>query len=321
MTSSIPRFGGVVGLALAALTCTACEGGLPVYNELQGFRVLALRASLPSLREGETTSLDALTFVEGEASPALRYRWSWCPARLPTAAGGDCALDEAAFARMLGLPEDAISYELGEEETAELTYPGDAALYLAACQNAAGASDDAALVFSCEGGFPISVRAEITYLEQTIRVQKEVRLLFGDLPANENPELGEVSFVPAGSKDAQPWPEDEAAPLTLGGRHELRVSVDDSSAERFVPPATVVDPEPEERPESLYITWFVSSGAIEQSRTSFIKDGVTLAEFGKNEWLLPKSGDEKRDSARLFLVLRDERGGVSWLSREVELVR
>jgi hypothetical protein len=311
-----------LGLALAVLMCVGCEGGLPKYNQLEGFRVLALRASPPSLNGGESTTLDALTFVEGEPVSSLRYRWSWCPARLPSTMGGDCALDEAAFARLLGLDGNDVDFDLGDQATAKFTYPGQAELYQVACENSASADDKGAFVFSCEGGFPISIRADITYQEQTIRIQKEVRLLFGDLPTNKNPELGALSFLRVNSDTApQPWPEETAAQLALGERYEVQVEVAEASAERFVPEATVVVPSPKERQESLYISWFVSSGEMDQDRTSFIENGVSLAKFGKNEWLLPKAGDEKRNAARMLLVLRDERGGVSWLSRTVELTR
>jgi hypothetical protein len=311
-----------LALAVAVLMCVGCGGDLPSYNQLEGFRVLALRASPPSLNGGESTTLDALTFVEGEPDPGLLYRWSWCPARLPTAMGGDCAFDEAEFARLLGLDQVELEFELGEGATTTFTYPGPPEVYRTACENSAAPEAQGVFVFACEGGFPISIRADITYGEQTIRIQKEIRLLFGSLPPNKNPELGALSFLKVNGQTApESWPEETAARLSLGERYQVQVEVAETSAERFVPEATVVDPSPGERQESLYISWFVSSGETDQDRTSFIKDGVSLAEFGKNEWLLPKAGDEKRDAARMFLVLRDERGGVSWLSRNVELAR
>jgi hypothetical protein len=322
MTSLLLLLKPASWLALAALMCAGCGDNLPQYNQLEGFRVLALRASPPSLNGGESTTLDALTFVEGEPDPGLLYRWSWCPARLPSAMGGDCALDEAEFARLLGLDGADVDFALGDGATTTFTYPGPPEVYQTACENSAPPEAQGAVVFSCEGGFPISIRADITYREQTIRIQKEIRLLFGSLPPNKNPEFGALSVLEVNSQTApESWPEETAARLALGKRYEVQVEVAETSAERFVPEPTVVDPSPGERQESLYISWFVSTGETDQDRTSFIKEGVSLAEFGKNEWLLPKAGDEKRDAARLFLVLRDERGGVSWLSRNVELAR
>jgi hypothetical protein len=322
MTSPLGTFGRIPRLAVAALICAGCDSDLPAYNHLEGFRVLALRASAPSLHQGESTTLDALTFVEPDPAPALRYRWSWCPARLPSARGGGCAVDEATFARLLGLEGGGVSFDLGDQATAQLAYPGQAAAYQAVCANAAGTATPGEFVFSCEGGFPISVRAEITHGEQTILIQKDVRLLFGDLPANKNPLLGTVSIATVNEGTSpRSWAEGTAVRLALGERYQIQVAVDEASAELFVPEATVVDPSPKERRESLYISWFVSSGDTDLDRTSFIKEGVSLAEFGRNEWMLPKAGDEERDAARLFVVLRDERGGVSWLSRSAELAR
>jgi hypothetical protein len=230
--------------------------------------------------------------------------------------------DEAGFAGLLGVDPGLIAFDLGEGETATFLYPGQAEAYRAACENAASSGVQAAFVFSCNGGFPISVRADITYGSQTIRTEKNVQLLFDDLPANRNPELGAISVFEVGTgAEPAPWGQDAPVQLALGHRYEIRVAVDETSAEQIVPAPTVSDPSPKERHENLFISWFTSSGVPENDRTSYVEGGWSLAQFGTNTWQLPKPGDESHETASMFLVLRDERGGVSWQSREAGLSR
>lgn len=307
------------GFALGALAlASGCEPDYTPYHELEGFRVLAVRAEKPALREGESSALEALVFLEDGDPRALRFAWSWCPLRLPSSAGGECALSEAQVAMLLGVP--SVSFDLGTEASPELVYPGSAEAVRAACENQAAA--EIAVLLDCEGGLPISVRADVTFGGKTIRVHKEVRLMFEAEAPNVNPSLGAVSFRLADSKDALlPWTEADAARLMLGKEYELAVEVPASAAESFVPRATEVEPNPEPRRESLFITWFTTTGSVLKARTWFLDGSIEFAELGDNEWSLPKAGDEEQGSARLILVLRDERGGVDWLERQVELGR
>lgn len=307
------------------VTCAllaACEQSFTPYHELEGFRVLSIRADQPALREGETTTLEALTFLERGDPADVRFAWSWCPLRLPSSEGGHCALTEAQVEELLDAPPGSVSFDLGDEPTATFAYPGAAAAVRAACDSQAAASEARPLLVDCEGGLPISIRADITHGEQTIRAQKQLRLVFEDAAPNQNPSLGEVSFRRLAKKEAfAPWAEGETATLVLGDDYELSVDVAADAAESFVPAATDVEPNPAARRESLFLTWFITTGSVRYARTWFIDDSTALDRLGENEWSLPKAGDEPSDTARLFLVLRDERGGVAWTERRVELDR
>jgi hypothetical protein len=314
-------------LRLAALACalalaSGCGEGFAPYHKLEGFRVLAMRASRPALREGESSALEVLVFTGEDPAGEVRYAWSWCPVREPISEGGDCLIDEAEFAALLGLSPDALSFDLGSEASPELAYPGSAAAYRAACENQAQAGAALSLVFSCNGGFPISIRADVSLGEQRVRIQKELRLVFDAEPPNTNPSLAAVTFRRTGTDDAPSvWPEGEAPTFKLGKSYELEVAVETAAAESFVPAPTEVEPDPEARRENLFITWFITTGSVAHARSWFIDGSVAFDKLRVNEWSLPKAGDEDRDAASLYLVLRDERGGVDWLERRVELGR
>jgi hypothetical protein len=314
MTEPIRHLSMLALLGLAA----GCSDSFPVYNELEGFRVLALRATPPAIREGESTTLDALVFVENGDLADVSYAWSYCPLRASSAAGGDCLVDEATFAEALGLPAEAVDFDLGTEPTATLNYPGSALAFRAACANQA--SSEQAAFFACDGGFPISVRAEVRHGEQTIVIQKEVKLVFdeADVAApNQNPRIGAVSVEQG--KTETPWEEGAPATLELGTKYKVYARVGEGQSEAFTPEPTEIEPSPEPQKEALYISWFVTSGETEYQRTSYLDGEVAIEKLEEIEWTLPKSGDEPARTARFYAVLRDERGGVDWISRDAEL--
>ncbi|MBK6688816.1 MAG: hypothetical protein IPG45_30375 [Deltaproteobacteria bacterium] len=97
----------------------------------------------------------------------------------------------------------------------------------------------------------------------------------------------------------------EGAPLQDG---------DVVSPGKVLPLLAVASPTVAEDAESLKVTWFVTGGEVDRARTAYAPGG-DLDAMGANTWTLPESGED----AALHLVIRDDRGGVSWLSRQVRL--
>ena len=70
---------------------------------------------------------------------------------------------------------------------------------------------------------------------------------------------------------------------------------------------------PSEEQERLIISWFTESGDVDVERTSFISGAVELADATENEWEPDNTEDYPRDTSEIVIVVRDSRGGVSWL--------
>jgi hypothetical protein len=72
--------------------------------------------------------------------------------------------------------------------------------------------------------------------------------------------------------------------------------------------------------ERLRLTWFVESGVTRYEQTGFI-DGVTgdFAGALENRWKPGVEKDSPAAAARIVVVIRDNRGGVSWRSGAVSL--
>ena len=71
--------------------------------------------------------------------------------------------------------------------------------------------------------------------------------------------------------------------------------------------------------ERLVVTWFTDAGENHLTRTSFVEERIPLEKLVENRWTTPKKIDFPKTTARMFMVIRDGRGGVSWLARTVEL--
>jgi hypothetical protein len=62
------------------------------------------------------------------------------------------------------------------------------------------------------------------------------------------------------------------------------------------------------RRESLRVSWFTSAGRFAEERTGR-SEGEADVSFSDNTWQAPAAG-----VARIWVVLRDDRGGVGWRS-------
>lgn len=117
---------------------------------------------------------------------------------------------------------------------------------------------------------------------------------------NENPRLADV--VALDGDRVVPW---DALPA--GGRVTLRASWDPGAQETFA----WYDPRAErivDRRESLRVSWFASGGELDLDRTGRGEDEATAS--SDDGFAVPASG-----AGRVWVVLRDSRGGASFLSR------
>ena len=189
-------------------------------------------------------------------------------------------------------------------------------------------------MLDCEQGLPLSVELVVEQGGDRIRSFKEVRLLLDDTDPELNPQIDDLLFVEVpreiddmdiedeiSEDDAEPVAEDGSTEFELPKRIRLFADVPESATERFMRPARGFETEGKEKLENLAITWFVSSGSTEKERTAFTDGTSELSAIRANTWRLPFPRDEERDEAQVVLVIRDERGGVNWLQRSVELSR
>jgi hypothetical protein len=342
----------IAALPLIAVAggCNIKDDETEFYNYLDRLRVLAVRAEPPDLVPGESAELSALVFEpdDGEVS----YEWSWCPVRGGSSDGFECAIGEKElreFWEDLDTDYELPPYDLGTGETAELFHVFEPETMLALCEAVLADEDvDPLAKLACLMGLEISVWVRVSSGDDEIVALKSVPLLSGKSDKEErnaNPD-------PAGRVVVRRWEDDkkldEDAPLKADTVYELKAKFDDGTqcgekdpeegclAETFLPGKLAGLDEPEPRRETLTMTWFVTMGAtlVDEpgerlnpegsgrgrpedeedetrgvERTAFV-DGYEFDDLVKNLWEIPF--EPHADEALLYLVLRDERGGVGW---------
>jgi hypothetical protein len=308
-------------LPLAFSACVwlaACEPDFTPYNELEGMRVLLVRAEPPELGEGQTSTLDALVYQPEGKVPELG--WSLCPWPSDPNDGFRCAVSQATWNaawRAAGLSGSAPLLDLGNASTAALSFPGDRGQARRLCEALTRALDSSAtLPPDCATRFPWTVR--LTARSGTARVDavKDVDLLIDEkLVPNRNPTLSALrSEGKGGSTILEP---DAPTKLAAGEDHELRVEPASDALETYVPTPALGEPAKPADEESLTFTWFVNQGSTDLVRSTYKKGVETMQKATHNVWEAPdQTGD-----ARLIVVVRDHRGGVGFLERTVSLVK
>jgi hypothetical protein len=155
------------------------------------------------------------------------------------------------------------------------------------------------------------------------------------VPANLNPVVNSISVTVNGSDyqldqaGSQGILYNASVPVVLG--------MDQTSSEPMPDPNVVLpspDPNnpylpPNDNPsERLDISWYAECGdfggkGLGGRRTGYLGNptdpNATFAAALRNTWNIPKPEDYPGNSARITVVVRDNRGGVAWLSGTVHL--
>jgi hypothetical protein len=317
---------GVFAAVAVCLSISACGDELTPYNQLEGLRVLAIAAEPAELVPTATTAISALVYRAPEL-PDPSFQWSWCPLTAGPNAGYACALTreelQAEVDRAIGPGVVEVpSFELGTTATVGFAHALSPAVLRGAC-DALGSRPLPRYVepIDCKTSFPITLRLEATAGEKSVIAVKELRLLYDDSRApNANPEINGANANLARRL------EDPAMPVGGCFACELRVDVpaqfqrgQDYSISLKVDPTTSAERIDGVR-ERLVFTWFAEGAPTDLTRTSYVEGEYPIEDARANRWSAPLAVDYARPSARFYFIVRDDRGGTAWLTREVMLI-
>ena len=331
--------------AVTSLSAGCTDEETP-FNEIDRLRVLGIRSSLPWLQEGETTTLDFLSVNNDPTidDSDLRNRWSFCPIQADSTLGFECVIQSAddlrTFTGTATLPVTLELAEFGEfgvligtDDSVTLPFALPSELINQVCE----ALDTVELPPfvtrpQCNGLFPVTVFLEHgaalaagtdpNAIDPTRRIVsfRDVDLLYDATletnPPNTNPEIASLSIASRTNNVFIPTSTSAPVVLKFDTTYDLRIDVTPEQSEFFEP-----DDDDEPNRESLTVTWFIEGGSTDFERTGFLPadDGDSFDDLIENEWTTPKRADfgDRRD-ARMFLVIRDGRGGLTWIIRDFE---
>ena len=290
-------------LATACLAA-ACSNDFVRYPRLTKLRVLAIAADPPAPASGEITTLSALVHAPvGE--PVTSYAWSWCPAPGPTSAGAPCLVTEAELAAAAGAQATTVpSFDLGSAPTAMLANAVDPRILAALCQGRPGSVDKP----DCAGGFPVQVKLAVASATETLISIYTLRLRFDPAtPPNANPLIdGLTADVDAGTQAIG-----DDAMVVLPRRKQTTIHA--------LVPAQAAETLAGDKREALTLSWFVESGDVSDARTGLNENTASVEDALKTKWTPGSEADYPDDTAHLFVVVRDSRGGVTWRAGVVRL--
>jgi hypothetical protein len=310
------KFFALIAALGAALLTSACANDFTPYNQVEGLRVLAIRAEPPELQPGETTTLQALVTAEG-----TEQRWSWCPAPFAGDQSDQCPFTDRQIAdlvRATGSDVDPPPLELGSGETMEYPHSLPPQLLAGICESFAEIDlPEGIEPPRCDGRFDVSIRLVVSDGETTVESLRTLSLIYADgLVANTNPHIdsGEISV-----RGAPPFPLAQSEPTTVvrDVLYKLNLDIDESNAEAF---QELTPDGPVDTREDLVVTWFFEAGEMDKMRSSYLVEVGDFDNLRQNEFRTPTSEELETTQMRLYFVLRDNRGGLDWLISDLELV-
>ena len=259
-----------------------CADPLPSPSTVDVLRVLTLTTTTPEVRPGEGLAVRAVWFDPVGDRP-IRWRWRLCD---PGAADDPrvCATPGTAVELGSGdrdrveLPAAALGLRAGEPDRTWV-------VYALACPSADAVLDPVARRLVCPHGVGSEVFRRVT--------------MRATAPLNQPPPIADWSLSHGGSPVALT----DGAVVSLDGLSEC--------AENCPPLALTLSPSPTaseafaETPESLLGSVYVTSGSVSPPRVANEPGSAAPMAF---RWT-PTMVVRGREVARVWAVLRDQRGG------------
>jgi hypothetical protein len=327
----LPRLGTLFAM-LAAVGCKPDLQGRP--SLIDAPRVLAIRSTAAEASPGDTVTYDVL--VASSVAAQTQFDWALCNARKPLAESGPiaqvCLQASAPELQTLGnsmsvtatIPKDVCQVfgpitpvqKAGEPSVRPedpdttggyyqpvrlLTRDGAGQQYEVGvtrllCKIALGASQENTLRFTKE--YQANTNPSIDALELDLGSDLKLEI---DLAEGSSPQAVKVGSTGQFNATWAACPAEPSDAACTGA--EAYLSFDAAQQ-------TLLD-----RRESIRISWYATEGSFEHDRT-----GRTEAEANipstSNKWTAPDSPSR----VQFWLVIRDDRRGVSWSTFELDIV-
>ena len=290
-------------IVVVAAALAACGTDLEDGSRIDKLRVLALRADQPFARPGEVVELKLL--AADERTRPLSYALATCTNPRDSTVDGCLDALDGAFEPLavedgqfsVAIPSNVLE---GLPESAKPSALVGAAVV--ACPGEIESGETSGVPIVCRD--PAGTRLPIEAFEVGVK-----RIFVRAEDRNANPEITRVTW------DGDDWPEDQvqearACPnattddiddCSAGLRHAIRIA----STE----PEEGVDENGTRFSEQQVVQFYASQGVFERP--------VRISAEPDNHWAAQRR--DGQDLAQLWFVVRDDRGGVGWITRQVRV--
>lgn len=310
------RWGGPA-LVFASLA-TGCGNDFDPSSRVNTLRVLAVRADLPYAQPGDTVSLDTLS----HDPDGRTLTWGWAVCENPEDASTLGCVE--ALRRRAARGED-VRLTTGESlDRFTVTIPDDA--LTRAPKPLPGRALEGVVAVACPGTLEDLIRTDTTPEDPLPFVCRDgrgrrlstfdfvvgmKRIFVRGKDRNANPEIARVTW------DGEDWPETHIPTVSACAkqtnktddcdaklRHRVQVKATPESAE------SGTDETGESFEEQLVVQYYADDGTF--------ADDVRIAASPETDWVAGPNARGKE--LHFWLVLRDDRGGVTWTERRVQVV-
>ncbi len=300
-------------IAALSLILSGCNETLPEPGtKVDSFRVLAEQVDQPYARPGETVQLSSLSF-----DPTQReVTWAWASCANPDSSDLDGCLATIAAGPD---PASAVFAMGAGMSSAALTIPADALSSLP--EAARGAATVGVVSVACpgelsmgEGPGGLPFRCQETGGGRDLELHEFIvgfkRITVRETERNENPVITGITF------DGVDWPEDEIKTVGFCNTTDfVYVTCSDKDKHQI---AAKLSAESFEKGKDELGRDFTEQVVIQHYATEGIFEfEVRTGKAPKTGWVARKGASGQTLS--LWFVARDDRGGVSWAERQVQV--
>jgi len=273
-----------------ALFAAACSDDFDPSSRVSELRLLAVQADHPFALPGDDVHLTALAF-DPEARPLT---WAWGVCLEPSSSVALDCLRALSFDALTIAP-DRTEHDLVVPET-DAGYVGVAVVV---CPGEIVRGDTQGVPLACVD--VDGVRLPLSEFELGLK-----RINVREPSENENPAIAEVLW------DGAPWPEDE---IKLDACERTKNGACDAWTEHTVevraPGASEQSVDRDRNPvtEQAVVQMYATGGEFE--------DDVRLVDTAKTTWRARR--EDAGGMITFWFVVRDDRGGVSWVTRRISI--
>lgn len=291
-------------LALGTCALAGCGADFKPGSRIESPRILALQADKPFARPGEDVSLTLLAANPHEEP----LQWAWATCTLPPSSTLDDCIE--------GLDSDLARFD-PETETLRVSVPSDIlddvpegqkpsaliGVVVVACPGELRSGDTLGVPTRCvdEQGNARS----IDDLEVGIK-----RIMLRASDRNENPQIEAITW------DGETWDEGDVKQAEVCKEETFALDDCNEALQRRINVHTIEreagrDEFGADFTEQVIVQFYSTHGLF--------RDQVRIAEDADNRWVAQMQDGGDATTATLWFIARDDRGGVSWTTRTVEL--
>jgi hypothetical protein len=287
---------------IAALLLVACGGDLADGAQIEKLRLLALRADQPFAHPGETVDLRLLAADESERP--LQYALATCTNPADSTVQGCLDALDGPF-EPLSLDDSRFSIAISPDVlrgASKYTQSAMGGAAVVACPGEIEAGETSEIPIVCRD--VDRARLPIEAFEVGVK-----RIFIRREDRNQNPEITRITW------DGDDWPED-FVPTARACPNAKTDDIDDCA--KNLRHAIRIESTPLERGVDEFGASFTEQAVVQFYATSGVYERpVRVANEPDNHWAAQRV--DGQDTAQLWFVVRDDRGGVGWATRQVRV--